>query len=92
VPGLYFFTKEACSIRGIPDIIGCTRDGRFFGLELKRAKSEVYYKTKEGLKLHGRTKLQWHNIEKIRRAGGIADFVYPENFKEILKLICENAD
>jgi len=89
VSGLYFFVKEAAAIRGIPDIVGCTRSGRFFAWELKRSKSEVYYKTKPGLKLAGRTKLQWHNIEKIRRAGGIADFVYPENFREKLAELFE---
>ena len=82
VRGLYFFTKEAMSIRGIPDIIGCTQNGRFFAWELKRSKWEVYYKTKKGIKCTGRTALQWHNIKKIRNAGGIAEFVYPENFEE----------
>lgn len=80
--GIYYFVKEAQAIRGIPDIIGCTKNGTLFAWELKRSKWEVHYKTKEGIKLQGRTKLQWHEITKIRRAGGIADFVYPENFEE----------
>ena len=83
VRGLYFFTKEAVSIRGIPDIIGCTRNGIFFAWELKRSRDDVYYKTKKGIK-SSRAKMQWHNIKKIRKAGGIADFVYPENFEERL--------
>jgi len=81
---IYFFTKEAVAIRGIPDIIGCTTSGRFFAWELKRSRWEVYYKTKKGIK-SGRSTLQWHNIQKIRRAGGIAEFVYPENLYEKLK-------
>lgn len=56
-----------------------------FAWELKRSKDEVYYKSKQGLKLGGRTSLQWHTIKKIRSSGGIADFVYPENFQEKLE-------
>ena len=92
IPGLYYFVKEAAAIRGIPDIIGCTKSGRFFAMELKKSKDEVYYKTKAGLKLTGGTKLQWHNIQKIRKAGGIADFVYPENLKDMIKLITSTAE
>lgn len=90
VRGLYFFHKEAKAIRGISDIIGCTPSGRFFAWELKRSKWEIYYKSKPGLKLYGRTKQQWHELSKVRASGGIGEFVYPENFKEKLKeLLCE---
>lgn len=37
--------------------------------------------------------LQEYNINKIRAAGGLAYFVYPENFEEIkLKLIILSAE
>jgi len=82
--GIYHFVKEAAALRGIPDIIGSclSPSGKFFGWELKRSKDEVYYKSKKGMKLTGRTALQWHNIQKIRKSGGIGEFVYPENFEE----------
>jgi hypothetical protein len=38
IDGLFVFSKEAKSLRGYPDIIGCYQ-GRFFGWELKRSDS-----------------------------------------------------
>ena len=81
IPGLYHFTKEACSIRGIPDIIGCYK-GRFFAWELKRSQ-------KEAAKTTGRIVLQKHNIGKIQICGGIAELVYPENFESKLAELLE---
>ena len=73
-PNLYYFVKEALSIRGIADIIGCYR-GIFFAWELKR--SQV-----EGTKTTGRIVLQKYNLDKVIQAGGIGEIVYPENFEE----------
>lgn len=42
------------------------------------------------MKLEGRTKLQWYNLQKVRKSGGIGEFIYPENFSEQLKIICES--
>lgn len=81
IKGLYYFVKEAAAIRGIPDIIICYK-GKYVAWELKKSKWEIFYKTKEGMNLHGRAALQWYTIQKIRKAGGVADFVYPENLEE----------
>lgn len=75
--------KEAAAIRGIPDIIGCY-NGRMFAFEVKRAKSEVYYKDGRE-KISGRTVLQKYNLDKIKKAGGYACFLYPENYQEIFR-------
>lgn len=77
IPDLYFFKKEAMAIRGIPDIIGCYK-GRFFAWELKRSEAESH-------KMTGRIVLQKYIISLIRKAGGIGEFVYPENFEERLE-------
>ena len=76
IKGLYFFTKEALAIRGIPDIVGCYK-GRFFAWELKRNLPSTLRKT-------GRIVLQKYTIGLIRRAGGIGEFVCPENFQDNL--------
>jgi len=74
LPGCYYFVKEALALRGIPDIIGCYK-GQFFAWELKRNRSESRKKT-------GRTVLQRYIIKLVRKAGGIGEFVYPENFED----------
>lgn len=76
IDGLYFFVKEAASIRGIPDIIGCYK-GRFFAWELKRSE-------KESLKKRDGHELQKYVISKIVKAGGIGRITYPENFQECI--------
>lgn len=81
IKGLYYFVKEAAAIRGIPDIIICYK-GQYVAWELKKSIWELYYKTKKGMKLTGRTTLQYHTIQKVRKAGGKAYFVYPENLDE----------
>ena len=77
IPNLYYFVKEAASLRGISDIIGCY-NGRFFAWELKRSEKEAQKET-------GRIVLQRHNIGKVQLAGGIGQVVYPENFEECLE-------
>jgi len=69
---MFFFTKEAVGIRGIPDIIGCC-SGRFFALEVKAHRNAK------------RTRLQEWKISLIRKAGGFAEFIYPENCDEVLE-------
>jgi hypothetical protein len=83
IPKSWFFSKEALSIRGIPDIIGVV-DGKFIALELKRDK-------KEAEKTTGRIALQKHNVNKVVQLGGFAAIVYPENADYILDSILEYA-
>lgn len=81
LPNSYYFIKEALALRGIPDIIGVV-NGRFFAWELKRSQKEAQKKT-------GRTALQDYILSKMKKAGGCARFVYPENlddaFQELVK-------
>ena len=73
---LYCFSKEAAAIRGISDIIGCYK-GKFFAWELKRSE-------KEAQKTTGRIALQKYHISLVKKAGGIGEIIYPENFEEKL--------
>lgn len=79
LPNSVFFVKEAGSIRGISDIIGCC-NGRFVALELKRSMREASKKT-------GRIVLQRHFLTKISRADGFSAMVYPENADYIFNLL-----
>ena len=81
IDGGFFFTKEAMSLRGYPDILGCYR-GRFIALEVKRSKADSTRAT-------GRTPLQKYILEKINDAGGYATFIYPENEDEVFTTIKE---
>jgi hypothetical protein len=82
--GIYFFKKEAASLRGYPDIIGCL-NGLFFGLEVKKSKSEAVLQT-------GRSQLQKYQLESINNAGGYATMIYPENEKEVLAELKKRGD
>lgn len=64
---------------GTPDILGCVR-GRFVALELKR-----------DLK-HKPTKLQQHQMIKIKAAEGICWVVCPETWDEQLRNLKELAE
>jgi hypothetical protein len=74
IPNSYFCKKEAGSIRGIPDILGCV-NSRAVALELKRDGDSLS---------ESRCKLQAWTIRKINDAGGYACFVFPENLNFIL--------
>lgn len=74
IEGLWVFTKEAKSLRGLPDIIGCY-NGVFFGWELKKSASEARKTT-------GRIVLQRYTLKLIQRAGGIGEIVYPSNLDQ----------
>lgn len=71
----WHFTKEALSLRGLPDIVG-VYEGRFFAWELKKNQSEANRKT-------GRILLQRYILALIRKAGGIGEIVHPENFESM---------
>jgi len=79
-----FFKKEAASIRGLPDEIGCL-NGVFVAFEVKRNKSEAQKKT-------GRIVLQNHRLKKFRDHKGFALLVYPENWNEVYQELCSRCD
>ena len=61
--------------QGIPDLLVCC-NGFFVGVELKAEKGRP-------------SDLQLWNIEEIRKAGGIAIVLYPNQFKQFKDMICE---
>jgi len=72
----FWFDKiEHLSIRGIPDRFGVV-NGTFVALEFKKDAKEIK-------QMKGRTVLQNHELRKIRKAGGYAEFIYPGNFQKI---------
>lgn len=73
---LYYFIKEAGSIRGIPDIVG-SANGRFFSWEIKPTRHEAE-------KTSGRIVLQKYTLLRIERSKGIARMVHPENLAECI--------
>lgn len=77
IEDLYYFSKEAAAIRGIPDLI-ISYKGRFIAWELKRSKVAA------GQWRDGH-ELQKYNLLKINKSGGIGRVVYPENFEECLE-------
>ena len=74
---LYYFVKEAKSIRGIPDLILCC-NGTFVALEVKRSADEAE-------KTSGRIALQKYTLTRIQKANGYGYLVHPDNLKEILQ-------
>jgi hypothetical protein len=81
IPCSYFFVKEAGSIRGISDIIGCI-NGTFVSLEVKKS-------LEESKKYSPRNALQDKFLADIRKVNGIAYKIYPENEEEILNHLRE---
>lgn len=82
--GCWHFTKEALALRGLPDIIGVYK-GRFFAWELKRSRQEANKK-------EGRIALQRYNLALIRKAGGLAEIVHPDNFEEMYQRLLSLED
>lgn len=72
----WFVKVQQVGISGTPDFLLCIA-GRFVALELKKS---------EKAKI---TKLQLHNLQLIRDAGGLAFIVFPENWDEILGRLIE---
>ena len=60
---------------GAPDMLVCYR-GYFVGIECKAGKNKP-------------TKLQLHNLEQIRKSGGIALVINEENMHDVIGLIEE---
>jgi len=61
--GFWVFKTIVCNRNGIPDIIGCTKSGRLFAIEVKFGSNKP-------------TPLQNYNLEEIRKRGGIAILAY----------------
>ncbi len=81
LPNTFYFIKEALALRGLPDIMGVV-NGRFFAWELKKSEREAMKKT-------GRNVLQQLILTKIKKAGGCARFVYPENLEDAFRELVE---
>lgn len=73
---MWFFVKEAGSIRGLPDILG-VYNSTLFAMELKRSESEANKNT-------GRIVLQRYTLRLIDQAGGLGYIVHPNNLEEVL--------
>ena len=71
LPNTYYFKYWAgpYSKSGIPDIIACV-NGHFVALEVKAENGHA-------------SELQKHNIKLIHKANGLADIVYPKDFKKL---------
>jgi len=70
---LWFVKVQMVATRGIPDILICYK-GFFIAAELKVGKNKL-------------DSLQAYNLDKIRKAKGVAWTVYPENLKEFLNYL-----
>jgi Holliday junction resolvase len=73
--GVYYFfpATHGYGRSGVPDIICCVA-GKFLGIECKAGKNKP-------------TALQVHEIEQIRRAGGVAVVVNELNWDSVRELI-----
>lgn len=64
--GFYVFKVVSANRAGIPDIVGCTPQGKFFAIEVKFGANKA-------------SPLQVYNIDEINRRGGIAFLAYDLN-------------
>jgi len=74
--GYYHFMPPANGFGrvGIPDIVGCRTDGRFFGIECKAGKGKT-------------TALQDRELARIQEAGGIALVINEDNIIKLKELL-----
>jgi len=75
LPDCWFMRTEGGPYgrKGVPDIVGCLY-GKMFALEVKRIGGKA-------------TKLQLHELEKIRAAGGRTGIVHSvDEVKEVLRI------
>lgn len=79
IPESDWVNHRADSVRGIPDVYGHV-SGKAVFLEFKKNRSEAKRQS-------GRTLLQRYRLERYRRNGALAYFVYPENAKAVLDAI-----
>ena len=69
------FFANAYTRSGVPDLLVCC-NGRFVAIEVKAENGRP-------------SELQLHNIEEIKKAGGIAIVLYPKDFEMFKNLIWE---
>lgn len=67
------FHGNAFTRDGVPDLLCCV-NGKFLAIEVKGDGGEP-------------SELQLHEIEEIKKAGGVALVSYPDDFEELKKLI-----
>ncbi|MDU4378119.1 MAG: VRR-NUC domain-containing protein [Anaerococcus vaginalis] len=67
------FHGNAFTRDGVPDLLCCV-NGKFLAIEVKGDGGEP-------------SELQLHEIEEIKKAGGVALVSYPDDFDELKKLI-----
>jgi len=75
--GVYHVKQLGCAYTksGIPDLLACV-NGYFLGIELK-------------VKPNKPSELQLYNVDQIRKAGGVAFILYPEDFEDFKKIVKE---
>ena len=73
--GCYFVKYFGCAFTqsGVPDLLVCC-NGRFLGVEVKAENGKL-------------SELQKHNLEQIRKAGGIALTAKPSDFEDFKQAI-----
>lgn len=67
------FHGNAFTRDGVPDLLCCV-NGKFLAIEVKGDGGEP-------------SELQLHEIEEIKKVGGVALVSYPDDFEELKKLI-----
>lgn len=77
VCGEFYKIRGGGALRGVPDYVGCVNGYAVF-LEYKKDKAEIY-------KDKGRTKLQEYRMSQVRKNGGYASFIYPQNHDQVLR-------
>lgn len=75
--GAYFVKYFGCAFTraGVPDLLVCVR-GHFVAIEVKAENGKL-------------SELQKHNLEQIRKAGGIALAVKPSDFDSLKQCVRE---
>ena len=79
--GFYYFMPPANGFgrAGIPDIVGCRTDGRFFGIECKAGKGQP-------------TLLQSRELGRIDMAGGKTFVLRETNTNELEDYLCKSTN
>lgn len=67
-----FFANSYTKV-GVPDILACVK-GHFVGIEVKAQNGHP-------------SELQLHNVEQIKKAGGLAYIVYPSGWEKLKGII-----
>jgi len=73
--GVYYFYPVTGGYggSGVPDIVGCSNHGKFFGIECKAGKNKP-------------TALQQKNLDSIKAMGGIALVINEDNITDVYQI------